>query len=428
MTVGVCVSLLVVPKAGVFVAAGVPLQLSVVVGQVLAIVGWLVVLRRPNSIEPQLGLALLGVCSVVWIGHFVVLLEFGDFDGLRPLARAAFNLLAVSALGVAFWVGRRVPVELLIRGVRYSFYALLLYAIAQILLGPETVAIRYVTAGYESVFDEVLRSSNVLQRVDRSSVKIFGTYQNGNLFAVALLLIGPIAIWSERRVPVRIVALIAVHIVMIYAASTAGYIGLLVWDVLLLLGQPKLRRYVPIVVAAGCVAIGVGAAASVCQQGSCRAADLLDAKLFERDFTQNARWNKLGDWLERVEEQPWRLLVGEMSDLSATPIFESLPFSFAQNYGLPATVLFYLFVLSMLRPWRLRPYKFGVVGYLVMSIGSGGFWLAPTPYVLGLVLGVAYVLDRHELRRIRTAGREGALLGPDDPRSTIASNQRWAQS
>ena len=128
-----------------------------------------------------------------------------------------------------------------------------------------------------------------------------------------------------------------------------------------------------------------------CYGGGCQAASLLSAKLFERDFSVNMRWIKSELWLGRVSDEPSRILVGEMSD-SVLPIFEVLPLSVVQYYGIIVLALFYVVITVPLLKGRFGIYKAGVFAYLITSIGSSGFWLTPTPYVLSWVLGLVYLL------------------------------------
>ncbi|WP_181705512.1 hypothetical protein [Chthonobacter rhizosphaerae] len=386
------ISVVALPKAGVLVGGDVPIYASVIVGQIVSAVGWLLAVRHFGWSVEKIGLALILVASVIWLGH--VLSEASGGVQARRAARLFFLFLPLTGLGVYYfmkWI--RIDDEFLHRSILFAFYFLIAYSLLQLLFGADQVAIQYVTANYVDEFDEIITRSNVIHRLGGETYKLFSTYQNGNLFSIALIILFPIVFSLEKNIYLRYVSFIFLHIVVLYSASTTSYISLLIIDLLFVLFFA--RRYLVAVIIVALVLFSLVLALSLaCDSGECGVVDLLSAKLFERDLTDNMRWLKTDMWLSRMSDNIAIVFIGEMSNRSIMPVYEVLPFSIAQYYGIFVLVGFYAFIIAALGPWKLRLYKVGLVAYLVTSFGSGGFWLTPTPYLIGFSLGLVARLDR----------------------------------
>jgi hypothetical protein len=381
------------PKMGAPIARGVPLYASVVLGEIFALLGLLAAIRWRKDTLSQIFLLLISLVACVWTGH--LLISLGEQVSASQLAKIVFKLLPFTGLAIAFYIIHRPNVlNLAVDCTRYSFYFLLFYALLQLVFGAETVAINYITANYDSSFEEIIKKTNVIHRLGGESFKLFSTYQNGNLFAITLILIAPIAIYSEKRTWVNFIVIPFFHLVIVFCASTTSYISLLLMDFIFIISSSNLSKFALVFVGT-CLVGWLSFFSTVCSSGQCGAVQLLKAKLFERDMTVNERWNKTAVWMENVEENPLILFFGEMSTATVS-IFEVLPLSIMQFYGLLTMLLFYAFIIYALKPLRFRTYKIGVIVYLISSIGSGGFWLTPTPYIIGIVCGIIVGLDHSE--------------------------------
>ena len=392
------VLIICIPKMGVPIAAGVPLYASVVMGEILALIGLMSAIRYRSETLSQVFLLLMGFVAIVWAGHLFVVLS--QQVSASQLARMVFYLLPFTGLGIVLFIAHR-P-NLLIYAVdltRLSFYFLLFYAFLQLVFGAEAVAIKYITANFDSSFEEVVKKTNVIHRLGGDTFKLFSTYQNGNLFAISLILLAPIAIYSEKRTWVSLIAIPFLHVVIVFCASTTSYISLIMMDAIFIFSSSAMRKYALVFVGGGLI-VWMVFFSSVCSKGQCGAFQLLEAKLISRDMTVNERWNKTAIWMDNIEDNPFILFFGEMST-ATVKIFEVLPLSILQFYGISVTFLFYAFIIYALKPLRFRLYKVGVIVYLISSIGSGGFWLTPTPYILGIVCGIIVGLDRYEARRLK---------------------------
>ncbi|WP_226628440.1 hypothetical protein [Alloyangia pacifica] len=379
------------PKAGV-VPGGVPLYISVPVGEVVALLGWLWALRHPGRSESIWGLALLLWVTLTWVHHVL----WSEALDMRGMARLVFNYLPVTGLGIAFFFMRSPQMtDRALTATKWAFYFLLAYSVLQMLVGADTVAIQHLTANYEESFEEVERRSNLIHAL--GVAKVFGTYQNGNIFSLTLVMIFPIIMAAEKRMWVIFCAAAVLHVVVIFSASASSYIALAIVDFLLAIALRRLWIYMPILG----VIVAVGVILLLSQCNNCGMIELMNSRLFDRDLTTNMRWYKTGLWWDRALNDPMIFVVGEMGGNILT-IFEVLALSIAQYYGLLALVLFYGFYLSVLKPFRYRAYKAGMIGYLVSSFGEGGFWLTPTPYIIGWCLALCVALDAKELSTKRS--------------------------
>lgn len=387
------------PKMGVSIADGVPLYASVIMGEILALIGLMSAIRYRSETLSQVFLLLIGFVTILWTRHLFV--GLGQQVSTFQIAKMVFNLLPFTGLGIVFFIAHR-PNRLIyaVDCARLSFYFLLFYALLQLVFGAEAVAIKHITANFDSSFEEVIKKTNVIHRLGGDTFKLFGTYQNGNLFAICLILLSPIAIYSEKRAWVSFIAFAFLHVVIVFCASTTSYISMIMMDTIFIFSSSAFRKYA-LVFMGGSLIAWVVFFSSVCSKGQCGAIQLLGAKLINRDMTVNERWNKIAIWMDNLEDNPFILFFGEMST-STVYIFEVLPMSILQLYGISVTFLFYAFIIYALKPLRFRLYKVGVIVYLISSIGSGGFWLTPTAYILGIVCGIIVGLDRYEARLLKS--------------------------
>ncbi len=385
------------PKMGILISAGIPLYVSVVMGSILTLMGVISALRYKNETLSQLFLLLIGSAAVIWFGNLYFVIT--DSSSTYQLVRMVFYFLPIAGLGILFFIAHRPSLLMYtIDCTRLSFYFLLFYAFLQLVFGAEAVAINNITATYDSSFEEVIKKTNVIHRLGGDTFKLFSTYQNGNLFVISLILLAPIAIYSEKRIWLLLFAIPLLHLVVIFCASTTGYISLLMLDAILIFSSSVMRRFA-LLFLGGILFLWMIIFSSFCSNGQSAVLQLLAVKLFNRDLTENERWNKASIWMDNVESNPFILFYGELSTLTV-PIFEILPLSIIQFYGMFVTFLFYAVIVYALRPLRFRMYKVGIIIYLITSIGSGGFWLTPTAYILGIVCGIVVGLDRYENRQL----------------------------
>lgn len=394
------------PKAGIVVGGGIPVNGSVLVGEALTLWGWLCALanlRRPLQFTALLMLMatlLIWTLNVLW---YLSLYNLTPFEQ----ARMMFKLLSFTAFGCTFLMLARPQIAFKTAVVlRWGVYFLLTYAILQMLLGAETVAVPNLTAIYGASFEEINDKHNRIHLLD--SVKLFGTYQNGNLFSVSLILMSPIAIYLSKNLAVKLAVLFVFNIVIIFSASASAYAGGFIVNILFF--AMHIRRLLPLlpafIVAPPLLAYGY--VFHICAGAQCTLISLLNARLIDRDFSENSRWDRVSYWLDRSFSDPFLLFFGDMygGELYNYELFVA---SVAQYFGIIVLVLFLIVFFWLMRPAKPAFYKAGLYAYLISSFGEGGFWLTPTPYILAICLGVVAVFDREADRAAERRAR-----GPAD--------------
>jgi hypothetical protein len=379
------------PKAGILVGE-IPLNVSLFVGLGLAAWGWLHALARLDRPEDRLSGLVLGVVFAGWTLNFVHAISFYSL-GARDVAFMLFVMVSFFGLGIALLYRARPGLAFRSgEGLRRAFVFLLVYALLQVLLGAELVAVRNVTAIYGDEFSEVISRHNVLNSISRDTYKIFATYQNGNMFATALILMAPVAMSWMRTDWGRLSSLFFFNIVIIYTGTLSAYIGGLVLNVLFF--AFFMRRYFMLlpVMLLGAVAVVWLYVFVLCQGAACRMQQLIQARALERSVLDDPRLLKIGQWLESLDERPLTLLTGQIHGADSF-IRETFVFSLAQHFGVPLAILILVFMLLLLRPLKFRFYKAGLYAYAVSSFGESAFWSTPTPFLIGMILGIAVVMD-----------------------------------
>ncbi|MDP2213491.1 hypothetical protein [Phenylobacterium sp.] len=408
------------PKMGAMVGT-VPLYVSVVVGQLLAMVGIYHALKHLRHWREALLVILLSVLTFIWLGHFLFALGQGLLA--REVARYVFYFLPFTGLAVCLAVSSsKCSTGQIVFTVRNACYAIMGYACLQIVFGPELLAIQYVTAVYGDSFDEVITKTNVIHRLGGELSKVFSTYQNGNLFAVALTILFPVAFFSEKRRSIRLIAFVAAHVIFVFAASTTGYISIILIDGFIIWRMARGGRSSLMALMLFLASVSSVVAMLVFFTDFGVVGDLLSAKLFQRDLSENLRWYKSSLWMQSIAERPVGFFFGEMSRRDMIPVFEVLPFSIAQFYGIPVAILFYVVIISYLLPLRVSDFNIGLLAYLITSVGSSGFWLTPTPYIIGIALGIVQRerLDREVLGPTRWGSSPSLPSASEGPRGAVA--------
>lgn len=376
-----------IPKAGVM-AGSVPIYLSTIWGTYLTMVYGFGCFPRLQNPKRFVALALCAWTTAIWLMG----VGTGGISNFRHFARIAFYLLPILSIVLIFYnFGSQRSFQAFLRYFRNAVYFLILYGYLQIALGPETVAIKNVTAVFGADFGDVLNKNNVLHGLGMT--KIFATYQNGNLFGAALVLCLPIALYADQKSIRRILAFAAASLLVVFSGSGGAMLGLFVlgcfYAALPITSGRINRRFVRATVAT----MMIGMIALALNPNALDSVDqLLSARLLERDITQNPRWDKIDLWLLDIERNGIaQVFVGNIN--APVPVFEVLPVAMIQFFGIFTFMGVYALVLWTLKPHIYKAYKVGVLAYLFLSIGDGGYWLTPLPYLLAINLAVVRRLD-----------------------------------
>lgn len=204
------------PKSGVLLGP-VPLYICLLTGSWWTITGFAYALRTLHKPFSVLMIVFTVYITMDWMFH---LLAMGSL-GFRGVARLMFLLMPSLALLIIFYpFGNRESLHTFLKLYKWGYVFIVFYAILQILLGPETVAINHLTALYGADFEDVINKHNVLHGIDR--VKTFGTYHNGNLFGVGLVLGLPMAVHAVQDRLFKVGLVLLASMVILYTGSAGA--------------------------------------------------------------------------------------------------------------------------------------------------------------------------------------------------------------
>ena len=215
---------IVIPKAGIKFA-GIPLTIgNVMIGLLLVYSLLIGDVGRRKLTRPFLFFA-LGCCF--WIARFTAAYAGGsslsEFIGyLVPLCiyPAAYFLTPL-------YVTTRPQIRRLARILFWCLLFLFVYTLLQAAFGIGAVDIPGITVNYSDYAENPsawwLEKSNAVG----DASKMVSTYQNGNLFGVTIILLFPIALSSERRLPVKVIFWALFILSVLLAGSRTVYLGLM---------------------------------------------------------------------------------------------------------------------------------------------------------------------------------------------------------
>ena len=354
------------------------------------------------SVKNPRGLRGVYLIFLVWV-CICACLELLAYRSFSSFARTMFLSLAMAGIGLIFYCDIRPHgARQYLLFMKRAYYFVLAYGVLQIIFGSEAVAIQNVTATYSDSFDEIINKHNVVRGMAESFSKIFSTYHNGNLFGVAVVLCAPLAVYVERRSSVRIAVLGAAAVLCVFSAS-AGAIGGGVVLIAIYAATSAAKGTASKLVLSLLVLFVVVLAFSFVFGLMDRVIELITFRVLDRDLSENVRWLKVYLWWQEVKIDPTLLIFGDMTPSIA--VYEVLPIAMTQFFGFPSVVLFYVLSVLALRPGKVEYYKAGVIAYFIMSVGDGGFWLTPSPYLLALNIAGCRALDKYPLILSRDAQR-----------------------
>lgn len=376
------------PKAGVFVGP-VPLYVCLLTGTWWTLTGFAQVLRTVKRPFSTLLLIFTVYMTMTWMFH---LLAVGNL-GLRGIAQLVFLLMpALAMLIILYPIRTQNSLRTFLKFYKWGYIFIVVYGLLQIVVGPEVVAVNRLTALYGADFTDVINKHNVLHGIDR--VKTFGTYHNGNLFGVGLVLAMPMAVYAVQEKLYKVILVLLSCVVILYTGSAGAFGGLAVL-IALYFSHGLITRQIPRNIAIGFALLVVAGSVYIAFESSFIIGmwDVIEYRVLDRDFGRNPRWVKTDYWIMDISRDPLLFFFGTFRP-SYAPVFEVLPISIAQYFGVLGALLFYAVLFAALGLKDiLRPYKFGILAYLLMSIGDGGFWLTPSAYLLAINLAAIRALD-----------------------------------
>ncbi|MFC5739257.1 hypothetical protein [Sinirhodobacter huangdaonensis] len=382
------------PKAG-WILGGIPFYVSLFWGMGLSFTGAMRCLAQPRN----LGHALL-LATGVWITLlFVFNLTVTSFSD--PVARARTLFLWASMMTIFMWACKPLTesgVLLAEKGIRNAYLFVVAYGYLQLLLGPETVNINHLTSTGSGGIEDILAKNNVLHEIGVD--KVFSTYQNGNLLGVALIMMLPIALRQIHSGALRFALFAATSGIVVTTGSAAAMMGMAA-----LIGFTSLDwlRHGKVNVTYMIIGIVIIPAAIFFFLSLEPIQAILQARLMGRDISGNIRWLKVAMWVGDVSSSISAALFGRLQPEAA--VFEVTPIAIAQYFGLPAAAMYYGTLLVVARMTHWSSHKLPIIIYLAASVGDGGYWLTPSPFLFGLVVHLSVSRDALALKRHATIVR-----------------------
>ncbi|WP_395243857.1 O-antigen ligase family protein [Agromyces sp. MMS24-K17] len=374
-----------IPKAGVKVD-GIPLTLANAgVGLLLiaALSVFLIGGRTPrNMLVPAI--ALMST-------YFFLRLALSGANGVAvvdlAVALVVAPLLAIAVLGIvkdeAGW--HRVA-----KWIFVAYWVVLAYAGLQLLLGSDVVAVPGFTVNLTDY--QAGGSTWYLDKNNAvgSSVKLFSTYQNGNLLGVNLILLFPIAFMVARRS--KLLLLLSFTIVAFLTLSRGVWLGILVTFVIMLLRRARTVRDV---LARYSLMLAVLLTVPILFVVAPQVLDRFVQTDFDDWLAATGRTQSALDLVQSASTNPFTLIfgpqgiadyVGGAFEITIAAIFEA--------GGLIGVALITGVVLIGLQEtWagksELSIAIFaGLVAYMITSLVEGAFWLPPTAILFWSLLGL----------------------------------------
>jgi hypothetical protein len=358
--------LLVFPKGG-FRVGPMPLTWGYL-GLALALLGFpLLLLRGERLALSRARLAALAALAPFQLLVWVSFLAFGAEDASYAVAM----VLAVFALPTAFvlcfapWIDR-VDLGWLFRWLRWGVFAVAVYGIFLFVWKTTTgnfIEIPFLTVNQGDVGTLEQRHIN-----RGAAFKLISTYNNGNLYGVALLLLLPVYCWAEKSwVRVNVVKLS-----LLLTLSRTVWIGLVLHEIVqrLYVRRPTVRTVLVLMVSLAALLAGVWWAVDRIL-GFDVLSFLFDANLGGRSYQ-----------LRELEE------VGLLPSVRFIVVSEIVYLSIAYQFGILGLGAFLLGMTTPLALHRLgavpharsgfkRALAGGLAIWLVIAMADGGFLVIP---------------------------------------------------
>lgn len=372
------------PKAGIIIG-GVPFYVSLFWGMALSFTGALYCASRPRDF----GHALL-LFTGIWVTFlFAINLTVTSFTD--PVAQARTLFLWASMMTIFMWGAKPLSVSGILhteKAIRNAYIFVVFYGYLQLLFGPEMVNLNHLTSTGTGGIEDILAKNNVLHEINVA--KVFSTYQNGNLLGVALVMLLPIAVRQIVSLPLRFVLFAATSGLVITTGSAAAMMGMAAMIGFTSLDWLRLGRVKISYILVGLVLIPTTIIFFLSLEPI---QTILQARLVGRDISGNIRWIKVAMWVNDITHSLPAAFFGRLQPEAA--VFEVTPVAIAQFFGLPAAALYYTSLFIIVRLNRWSSHKLPIIIFLAASIGDGGYWLTPSPFLFGLVVHLSRSRDVH---------------------------------
>ena len=386
-----------IPKAGAKIG-GFPLYISLLSSMYFMFMGVLHALARPK----ELLLALIPLILLL----LSFLINQSSYNALffsgSPFLPLSSQIAYISSMFAFFCYYGALGINNADNWKRYLkviFYILVIYALMQKIIGDYTVVIPGITANFQDAVTPnfLADKNNMIWGIHY--LKATSTYQNGNVFGANLLLIGFAVIANLRNeLKGTIVPLALLGIVVLLTASASiylGMIGALLWMFFTAEKKSPMALIIMLLVIVASVVMFL-----ILLNTDNIFSKIIYERLVNRDLSQGSgRIEKIIYYIDIITEHPLILLNGMLSyNRTFYEIYEVLPASIAQIFGVPMMLYFLSFIFLKLKPLLRSPYILPFVAYFCASLSDGAFWLPPTATNLFILMGLCTVWFNQECK------------------------------
>jgi len=414
------------PKAG-FKWRGIPITIPDIVYLLLLVFAFF---RFWRPFHMSRSVKVCSLLMVLGMAYFAFRIWFEQYYGYP--AAWADNLAELTALciypliffALLFVVDQFRLEGVVLRVLRGSVVVVLVYGMAQKILGDYRVVIPGLTANWDDAHqpDFLIGKDNMLWGTQ--TLKLTSTFQNGNILAINLLLLLPLAVALCRSRRSKITVAVLGGLELTLAASRSAWAGAAFLALLVLLVNFKridqrLAFGVLVAVAAFVFLFYVPVGRERFTQTSNEGLMDMGGRMYPASIlVQDSVIDNPDNDVQSVLWGPFRTTRKRVA-LSGGEAYEMFYLSLWEIGGVVGVALWLAPVaFSMMRFYRrrsdpvLRAVFLGIAAWSVAAIAEGAFWLPPTSFNLWMLIGLGWlrVTARDRLLPRASAQRLGVKL------------------
>ena len=395
------------PKAGIKIA-GIPLTIGNVFFGVLFVIWILKKIRKPIKINK------IGVVIIIGILYFFVRLIIPYFYGETSLSDLMGYLIPLVVYPLIYFiiidtVDTEEKMEKIIKIIVWGFFFLTLYALLQYIFGINTVAIPGLTVNltdYKELGEYwFLQKSN---GSDTANAKIVGTYQNGNLFGIGILLIYPLVynyLNQKKKNKLMILSLILFVVTVFLTLSRSCWLGIFLFifiEIMLKRTKNKksilLKIFIIIFFVLGIIVVfeyvpsvanrfyGTDASDWISMSG--RTEGIIEV------FSTISETNNIFAYIIG----PYG--IAEYSGLA----YEVLWLSVFVKAGIIGMILLYYIFIKAISNFKSKNYithsiRIAIIIWLIVAFIECGYWLPPAALNIFMLIGLGYAQNEIERKK-----------------------------
>lgn len=383
------------PKAGIKIG-GIPFTLGNVVFAITFIL-WVGQKIKKGKISK------IPLAGMIFIGIFYFFLKYLYLFLIKNIALNSIigYIIPLCIYPLIFLVtydliDNKAKLDKILKVIIWGFFFLCIYAILQYIFKIETVAIPGLTVNLTD-YQEFgpLWYMTKANGTDINSAKIVGTYQNGNLFGISLLLIYPIVFYFYRytnQIKKQIISLVLFILTVFLTLSRSCWLGIILFIFLgVLMDKDKTKKSILLKFIILILFI------------------LSIIAVFELFPVVAERFFGTSNWLSmsgrtdglievfnslKYSNNILAYLIGPYGIAPFSGLaYEMLPLSVFVQTGLIGVVLLYLVFFSFFKLIKSNNYipkaiSLAIIIWLIVSLIEGGYWLPPAALNIFMIMAL----------------------------------------